>query len=156
MMVIKNLNQLLCVTLVLSGVQAYRSYIKAETKNNHQLTFINGTNWNVVVGYKTPAGVSTNDTVASNTSKTIDVSAKDPVSYSLSKEKAQTETRILPPSTVQQGTFQISTDMIKDLIAPFVTVAQPVQTPQPIQTITAPTRQGTAIPNQPLAAQPTK
>lgn len=117
----KNLNQLVCVALMLSCFQAYRSYIAAAAPtSNNQLNVMNGTSWNVTVRYTTPAGVVTTDTISPSGSKIIGVNQNDPVTYLLSKEKVQTEAHAVPLSAIQQGTLQITTDMIKDLIAPFI------------------------------------
>ena len=142
----KNLNQLVCVTLMLSCFQAYRSYIHAQNApkpQSNQLNVMNGTDWNVTVRYTTPAGVVTTDSINPNSSKTIEVNQKDSVSYSLSKEKAQTGIHTVALASIQQGTLQITAEMIKDLIAPFIQPIVPVvsvtpviattTTPQPIK-----------------------
>lgn len=121
-MVIKHLNQLVCVTFVLCCAQAYRSYLNAQATATpvKKLTIINGTNWNMNVRYTTPSDAIAAETILQNGNKTITI-GKDttPISYSLAKESVITETRPVPLKDVQGGTFQLTPDMIKELIAPF-------------------------------------
>jgi len=114
----------------------------------------------MVVRYTTPAGLITTDAIGQNSSKSIELNPKDPVTYSLSKERAQTETHAMPLADIQKGVFQLTTEMIKDLIAPFIQAAATTPT-TPATIVSVPlsmpapaNRQGPAIPAQ-TGATPT-
>lgn len=117
----KYLNQLVCVALFLSCLQAFRSYMHAAPApvTEQKLKVGNGTDWQMRVLYTTPQGVSISDTIAPHGSLAIVIKPDSDVSYSLEKEqgKIKTDIRKVPAPALAQATFEVTPESIKELIA---------------------------------------
>lgn len=116
----KYLNQLVCVALFLSCVQAFRSYVHAAAPTPaHKLKVSNGTDWQMRVLYKTPEAVDISDAINPHGSLSISIKPDSDVSYSLEKGQGaiKTDVRKIPAPALAQGAFEVSPESIKELVA---------------------------------------
>src|SRR5260221_1679970 len=77
--------------------------------NPHTVNIINGTDWEMLLAYTTPEGVSTNDSISPSGSKKI-IAKDDNIRYSLAKEQGKTKTdiSIIPLDAINRGAFQLT------------------------------------------------